>query len=368
MVELVDAPDSKSGGSNTLRVRVSLRPPKDVQNFMNYKNVIMNLIIVFFSIIFALIIIELFLRINDQGPWGNLDNKRNDPTLNQPNIKLGWVPKKGKYIFDAFAPEGSKFEINILSDGSRKVPSLKKNIKEKNKIILLGGSVTLGWGVNDEQTFASQLQNKINSYEIKNFSAGGYGTYQSLLRLEDILETNDKIKIVVMSYLPHHSVRNIGSEFWLRTLTKYSKRGYVSLPYASINDKNELIRKEPITYFKMPLMDQLSIANKISKKIMQQKLKNNEKKADVVTNIIFENMQDLLENKNIRLIVLNLAEDKDALKPFIKNFKTKGIDFVNCNIKQTEELTIKGDGHPNSIMHTLYSECIYKNLKNFLDS
>ena len=27
MVELVDAPDSKSGGSNTLRVRVSLRPP-----------------------------------------------------------------------------------------------------------------------------------------------------------------------------------------------------------------------------------------------------------------------------------------------------------------------------------------------------
>ena len=33
MVELVDAPDSKSGGSNTLRVRVSLRPPNKINMF-----------------------------------------------------------------------------------------------------------------------------------------------------------------------------------------------------------------------------------------------------------------------------------------------------------------------------------------------
>ena len=42
MVELVDAPDSKSGGSNTLRVRVSLRPPKNmkIKNYIskNYSN------------------------------------------------------------------------------------------------------------------------------------------------------------------------------------------------------------------------------------------------------------------------------------------------------------------------------------------
>ena len=36
MVELVDAPDSKSGGSNALRVRVSLRPPVD-DKFMKLK-------------------------------------------------------------------------------------------------------------------------------------------------------------------------------------------------------------------------------------------------------------------------------------------------------------------------------------------
>ena len=35
-MELVDAPDSKSGGSNTLRVRVSLRPPKIMK--INYRS------------------------------------------------------------------------------------------------------------------------------------------------------------------------------------------------------------------------------------------------------------------------------------------------------------------------------------------
>mgnify|MGYP006452056793 CR=1 FL=1 len=52
----------------------------------------------------------------------------------------------------------------------------------------MGGSVTLGWGINDEQTFTSQIQDKIDDYEVKNFSSGGYGTYQSFLRLENILK------------------------------------------------------------------------------------------------------------------------------------------------------------------------------------
>jgi hypothetical protein len=335
-------------------------------NYKNYKNVIINLAIVFLSIIFALLLVELFLRINGQGPWGILDDTRNDPTLNRPDIKLGWVPKEGKYEFDPFSPDGKQFEINILSDSSRKILPQKKNIEDKKQIIFLGGSVTLGWGINDEQTFTSQIQDKIDDYEVKNFSSGGYGTYQSFLRLENILKENNKIKIVIVSYLPHHSIRNIGSEFWLRTITKYSKRGYVSLPYASINEKGQLVRKDPIKYFRMPLMDQLSISNKISKKIMQYKLMNNEKKNTIVTNKIFEDMQVLLKNRNIKLIILNLADNKEALNPYLKTFKNKDIDFINCNIKQTEDLSIKGDGHPNHIMHSLYSNCIYQNLKKFI--
>ena len=327
---------------------------------MNLKNFIINSGIILISIFFALAIVELFLRINNQDPWGNLDSLRNDPTINKPSEKLGWEPKEGKYKFKAFTKEGEDFEINILSDGSRKVSY--KNNKQKDQIVFLGGSITLGWGVNDEQTFVSQLQKKINNYDLKNFSAGGYGTYQSFLRLENILKKNEKIKIVILSYLPHHSIRNIGSEFWLRTLTKYSRRGYVKLPYASIGNNGELVRMEPISYFKIPLMDHISILNKISKRIMKNKLKNNETKSIEVTNSIFINMSRLLKEKKIKFFILNLSDRESTLQPYFDTINTEKISIINCNFDAKDNLIIKGDGHPNHLMHSLYSDCILRNL------
>ena len=332
---------------------------------MNYKNFLLNFTLVFFSILIALIFVEIFLRINDQGPWGNLDTGRNDPTINKPDKELGWVPKKGKYKFEAFSDTGEDFEINITEDGSRKTEN-QINANNKKQVIFLGGSVPLGWGINDNQTFISKLQKRLSNYNLKNFSAGGYGTYQSFLRLEKIMKNNLNVKVVIISYLPHHATRNIGDEFWLRTLTKYSKRGYVSLPYASIDKYGELKRIDPIVYFKMPLMNHLSVSNKISKRIMISKLKNNSKNAYKVTNLIFSEMVDLLNKKKIKLVVLDLSSNKKSLDPYLETFKKKGINYINCNIEQTDELTIKGDGHPNGKMHSLYSDCIFKGIRKFI--
>ena len=44
-------------------------------------------------------------------------------------------------------------------------------------------------------------KNMINNYRIKNFAVGGYGTYQSFLRLEEILSKKSDTKIVVAIYV-----------------------------------------------------------------------------------------------------------------------------------------------------------------------
>ena len=332
---------------------------------MNIKNVLYNFLLVIFATIIALILVELFLRLNNQGPWGNLDNQRNDPTINKPHENLGWIPNQGTYYFEPFSDEGKGFTVNILEDGSRAVKHKNQNTSS-DELIFLGGSITLGWGVNDEQTFASKLQKKINNYSIKNFSAGGYGTYQLFLRLEELLSQNKNIKTVVLIYVPNHATRNIGDEFWLRTLTKFSKRGYVGLPYASINENNELVRHKPIKYIRTPFMESIAISNKIAKRIMRSKLKGNDEKKFLVTNVIFSEIKKITEKNNKKLIIANISGDEEAFKPYSKTFKNSKIDHFSCIIKRTSDLVIKGDGHPNSLMHTMFSECMHDNLKNFI--
>ncbi len=325
------------------------------------KNYIFSIILILLSIIISIFFIEILLRINNQGPWGQLNIERDDPTFNKPHQILGWVPKEGKYKFQPFSEEGEKFEINILNDGSRKVAS--KEIETNNELIFLGGSITFGWGVNDDQTFVSKLQNMINNYRIKNFAVGGYGTYQSFLRLEEILSKKSDTKIVVAIYVPHHSLRNIGDEFWLRTLTKHSKKGYIELPYASTNENQDLVRHEPISYIKTPLKDKLAISNKIAKRIMKYKLSDNEKNRYLVTNSVFKEMSNITKEKNIKLIIVNISNNEKALNPYLKTFNKNKIDYFSCNIETTDDLTIKGDGHPNDLLHSKFSQCIYKNLK-----
>ena len=333
---------------------------------MNTKNIFFNFLLIIFGTLFALLIVEILLRFNNQGPWGNLDNLRNDPSINRPDRKLGWVPKEGEYKFEPFSEEGKSFTINILKDSSRKVEFQKEN-SNLNELIFLGGSITLGWGINDNQTFTSKLQKKVNKFNIKNYSAGGYGTYQSFLRFENLLKNDNNIKSAVLVYVPNHAVRNIGDEFWLRTLTKFSKRGYVGLPYASINDKDELKRHEPVSYTRTPFMEHSAVANKIAKRIMKFKLRNNEKNKYKVTNLIFSEMKKIADKRNIKFAILNLSDDENAFKPYLNTFKNDKIEHFNCVIKRTKELTIKGDGHPNEIMHSMFSDCIYKNLKNLIN-
>lgn len=106
---------------------------------------------------------------------------------------LIYKPKNGECFFDNLEFDT---KLNFSQEG-RHVPArlapVNKNI---NSIVILGDSFAMGWGVNDQETFANILQEKIQR-PIYNLGVSSYGTHREILRLlySGLLESSDTIFI-----------------------------------------------------------------------------------------------------------------------------------------------------------------------------
>ena len=78
---------------------------------MKLKNLIYNFLLLLFSSLVALVLVEIYLRLNNQGPWGTLDSERNDPTINIADEKLGWTPT---YALQELVDEMMESDLNLM--------------------------------------------------------------------------------------------------------------------------------------------------------------------------------------------------------------------------------------------------------------
>tara|TARA_A100001015_G_C15019986_1_gene727490 strand:+ start:1689 stop:2651 length:963 start_codon:yes stop_codon:yes gene_type:complete len=142
------------------------------------KNYFKNLSLIFFSIIFTLFFIEFFLIIKskflidyDVEMWKYsklLKRESINPKINHVHVKNSSAKLQGVIIqTDSIGARGDNKNLHRwkLSD---------------NKILILGSSVTLGWGVEEKNTMVS----KLNQISIKNkkswhFLNAGVGNYNT---------------------------------------------------------------------------------------------------------------------------------------------------------------------------------------------
>ena len=329
------------------------------------KIVSLKTIIIFISIIITLATIEIFLRIFVIKPWEYL--KVEDPLINLNDPVLGWKAKEGTYNFSPMHRTGNSFSLKINKNGNRENGSSK--IDNKNEILLIGGSFTQGWGVNDNETFSFKLQENYNNYKIYNFGQAGYGTIQSYLLLKEQLLKSKNPKLIIYGIIQHHEYRNIAHESWLRMLSQYSSRGSVSTPYGSLSKKNELIIYPPIGYSTLPFREKLStitliekVYNKLnSKKRVYKRLGDGKKikQQVLVTRKTIMNIKKISKKINSNFVVVNLDWAGSLKMNNYKNFfKEKNINFVNCAVPLDKKFAIPGDYHTNEMAHTLYKECL----------
>lgn len=330
-----------------------------------------KIITIFITVVISLLATEVLLRIFGTGPWKNvlINDSVTEKLIYTPDSTLGWKAKEGSYLLQPTNPKGKQFHLTIGKDGQRKTGENNKDVD--GEILVIGGSFSLGWGVNDEDTFSSKLQKKYTNFKVYNFGQGGYGSVQSFLLLEKQIPKMKSPKLVIYGFIEHHEYRNVARSQWLRTLAKYSRLGTVNTPYGLIGKNNKLIINSPIGYINLPLKESSALITLFEKAYMKNistkkfpRDSQRKKQQKLVTEETILQMKEI-SNKfdaDFVLVILDWSNrlTKDQYEIFFKRNKIK---FVNCTIPLIDEMVLLDDYHPSKKAHTYYNECLVDYIK-----
>ncbi|MBN1343263.1 MAG: hypothetical protein JXQ73_11320 [Phycisphaerae bacterium] len=154
--------------------------------------------------------------------------------LCQPDDRYGWRLRpdaRAKIRTPDFA-----VTLTIGPDGDRIVPGRPTT---GPVVACLGGSFTMGTGVNDEEPYPAVLQREYwKSCQIHNMGCQGYGTAHALLRLEDEFAAGKRIDLALYGWIHHHLYRNHCRRSWLDMLAQSKARN----PLFEIED-GKLVRR-----------------------------------------------------------------------------------------------------------------------------
>jgi len=98
------------------------------------------------------------------------------------DAELGWVAEKNKLARNLYGPG---LDLSTNAQGFRNKTDFAKGVPAgKRRVVCLGDSFTLGYGVADESAWPARLQQDCPSLEVVNMGQAGYGIDQSFLWYE----------------------------------------------------------------------------------------------------------------------------------------------------------------------------------------
>jgi len=223
---------------------------------LNYLDLLFILlfIVVFLEIFFYILInyikkdFQWIITNKDEFPFSS--KKEFEKFLEQNyNFNTGWDRKKKTKGYEKIGKKITKFEI--LNEGFRNT-----NLKRKKSYIsVFGDSYAFSRFVNNDKTWESILENKINSC-VRNYGVGNFGLDQSFLKYKKTnLSKNNKV--IVFAFVPE-TISRINS-YWKH----YCEFGniYGFKPFYKL-DRNKLVLNKPLINKKTKFKN---LKNKISK-------------------------------------------------------------------------------------------------------
>lgn len=146
------------------------------------------------SLLIALVLIEILLRVVDYSPASTSPLT----AFHQADSRLGWIGTPNHT--SRFKTLNFDATVETDGEGFRKNSSSVTPAQDAPEVWILGDSTVWGWGVNNDEMFTSVLQEKAGSeIRIRNFGMNAYGTLQESFLLERLLGENEPpAKVILM--------------------------------------------------------------------------------------------------------------------------------------------------------------------------
>lgn len=310
------------------------------------------------GILVALGLAETVVRARGHEPWRRISHLDERPyvAMREPDPAKGWRNKPGVYESPPYAPGGAPSRVRILPDGSRATSDAPQAAGDR--VVLIGGSFTFGQAISDEETLAWRLQALDPQRRYANFGVASYGTYQSLLTLEELLSSDDPPSQVIYGYINHHPIRNVARSSWLRHLAKLARTSDVKLPYGSLGDDGRLVRHAPEAYPRWPLREYLATVNLVLDVARDAWHESRYRDRHRITELILLEMQRLCAARQVDLLIALVENEPPKTSRITRFLGDSGIRFVDCRFPHTPDLIVRGEGHPNGEANRRWTDCL----------
>ncbi len=254
------------------------------------------------------------------------------------------------------------------------------------RIIVLGDSVTLGHGVEDEETFSSRLEQQLSHHrptEVINMGVSGFGTAEELIQLRNIGWKYDP-DLVILAYFPNDPYNNVVSQLFSVTDGHLVQREQVFVPAIYIRDRLYLIpgysflcqhshfvnfiRNRLSGFFIKQLAQQNSISSQTSQVLSPLE-------TELTVLLINEMIKEVQQQHHVPLLILNIP--LIAKGQIVDNFPESRIRedaALSVHVLAVKDIAYAGhalgdlsyekDAHPKPLGHELIGKGVAAFIEN----
>ena len=286
------------------------------------------------------------------------------PNMKSADELLGWRSPVGRHVFLPYSPSVDTIMITVGQDGKRPTAPQPQGDTACHQVSLLGSFDTFGWAVSDQDTYAWKLQERLSTVKIDNFSVPGHTTYQSLLLLEEQINSSD-LGIVLYEFEKYSPMRNRGAEAFIKLIYRFYDGGGRTMPYVEKGEDGKLQRFSP-DEFRMPFTKQSALVNLMYRKYLgwfppgRHVTEDNE-----VMELLYQEIVAVTKAHDAQFVVLFLIADEANLAQQAI-LDRLGISYIDCSQDVSDEFRVPGYKAPNGKIHTAWADCIASKIQDFL--